>query len=215
MVNVIMSKQKITNNVINGGFINDEDFVFLQQNPIIDDDFLVNLVKNIGSIEALYTEVTPKVANYLRCVNNIVPNKANVIFNAIGENRKVKLAIADIALKANILNTEYILQNIESDTNYCISLLKPTKDFYTQDDIQGLRQIIDFIDNMPNKGSIVAEKSLLGKVSEKIVCQCGKKNPIESKYCESCGANIKGFFKDQIDVVEEKRMLLKILENIR
>lgn len=215
MVDIIMRKQNITDRVNNGEFLNNEDFVFLQQNPITDDDFLVKLIKNIGALEDLYTTITPQIANYIWCINNIIPKKANVIFNAInGSTKKVKLAVADIAERANILNTEYILKNIDNDTNYCISLLKPKKDFYTKEDIQELRQVITVIDNMPNVGSIVTDKGLFGKTSEKFVCRCGKKNAIENEYCENCGSNIKGFIKDQIDVIEEKKILLKILENI-
>ena len=65
-----------------------------------------------------------------------------------------------------------------------------------------MEDILKFLDNLPDLGKIETVKSgMFGKEQSKYICPNGHKNDSNETYCtnSTCGLNIKGLTKKQID----------------
>ena len=86
---------------------------------------------------------------------------------------------------------------------------------YTKSDLDGMKELLQYLDNLPNTGRIeVVKGGFMGKDKEKFICQNGHKSDKDSEFCESCGVNIKGITRNQIGVIEEFRNKVCILEEL-
>lgn len=87
-------------------------------------------------------------------------------------------------------------------------------DFYNEEDLALMKEIIKTIDMLPNTGQIQMVKGgLLSKDQEKFICEKGHKNNKDLEFCETCDINIKGLHKDEVTIIEQLREVVSILEN--
>lgn len=99
-----------------------------------------------------------------------------------------------------MFNANQVLEILRKDLSLGIELLETGKKEYNKEDLIGMKEILQFIDNLPDKGNIEMIKS--GILSSKMVvyiCPEGHKNEKDVVYCEGnggyCGLNIKGLKK--------------------
>lgn len=99
-----------------------------------------------------------------------------------------------------------------------IDLLKADKREYTKEDLAGMEDILNYLDNLPDTGEIAEVKGgvLSSKMVRKYICQNGHKSDEGADFCETCGLNIKGLVSrevNQIQAFREKVCILKKLLN--
>ena len=75
-----------------------------------------------------------------------------------------------------------------------------------------MEQIVDYFENLPDVGQISEVSGLLGGRSKKYICPEGHKNPEETKFCESCGKNIKGLTIDDINAITDFKVKVEFLK---
>ncbi len=117
----------------------------------------------------------------------------------------------------NLFSPKHILELISNgDYSHAIRLLKFDKNEYNPEDIILMRKILEELDNLPNKGAIENVKDSLfsSKVVERFVCSCGYKNATDDVYCSSCGQNIKGLVRSQVDTINNFKVKVETLEQL-
>ena len=126
----------------------------------------------------------------------------SIVYPHYNENPKTA---KDFILKYRLFNAEEINKLLHSDSFHkAIYLLSSEKDEYTIKDVHVMKDIISFIDNLPDKGKIEEVKGgLLSSNKLKYICPNGHKNNAESEFCSDflCGLNIKGLVKEQVDCI--------------
>lgn len=102
-------------------------------------------------------------------------------------------------------------------TELAASLLSVKKQSYSTEDIRVMRQILDIIESLPDKGKIETrnKQGIFGKKEETVyVCPKGHDNDPERTYCFACGLNIKGLSKINVGKIERYKTRLLALEEI-
>ena len=108
-----------------------------------------------------------------------------------------------------------VLDIIKIDIEAGLALFDADMPLYTKSDLDGMKELLQYLDNLPNTGRIeVVKGGFMGKDKEKFICQNGHKSDKDSEFCESCGVNIKGITRNQIGVIEEFRNKVCILEEL-
>lgn len=119
-----------------------------------------------------------------------------------------------------LFNAIQVLEILRKDVSLGIELLETGKKEYNKEDLTGMKEILQFIDNLPDKGKIEMTKSgiLSSKMTEMYICPEGHKNEKNVEYCEGnggyCGLNIKGLKKEQVDIINVFRDKVRILEHL-
>ena len=78
-----------------------------------------------------------------------------------------------------------------------------------------MEDILKFLDNLPDLGKIETVKSgMFGKEQSKYICPNGHKNDSDETYCtnSTCGLNIKGLTKKQVEKIEQFRENVEALK---
>lgn len=122
--------------------------------------------------------------------------------------------IGTLIKKCNMFSSKHILEIIKNNTHLGIALIDSKSDFYQEEDLYFMKEIIKYIDMLPNTGQIQMVKGgFLGKDQEKYICERGHKNNKDVVFCETCDINIKGLKREEVAIVEQLREVVSILEN--
>jgi len=141
-------------------------------------------------------------------------NAVNVIYYNIesSSSAAIKL-IKDL----NLFNSQKVLELIDKDMiDIVIDVLSCDKSIYKEDDIKSMEEIINRLDNLPDKGKIAEVKGLLSKSSTKYICPKGHKNDVDIEFCDEfdCGLNIKGLTKEDTNKIEIFRNKVQTLKDL-
>lgn len=142
----------------------------------------------------------------------------HTVYNHFKENPKVA---KDFVLKYKLFNATEINNLLHSDSmNDAILLLASEKEEYTVEDVSVMKEIVSFLDNLPDKGTIEEVKGGLLSSSPKLkyICPHGHKNDAKVEFCTEfmCGLNIKGLVKKQVECInifkEKTEVLTQLLK---
>lgn len=97
-----------------------------------------------------------------------------------------------------------------------LNCLDIQKERYDVQDLKVMRQILNFLDNLEDKGRIEKVKGLLTKEKEMYICPNGHKNELEIKHClhrgvNLCDLNIKGLTKKEMNKISLFRIKVEAL----
>ena len=143
--------------------------------------------------------------NIIEFIYKDYPQRKNYAYNLIKDN--------------NLFNAEKVLQILKDNhISLAIELLETEKSEYNKNDINSMEEIISYIDNLPNKGEIKEVKSgvLSSKMVEMYICPNGHKNNKDIEFCEdpSCGLNIKGLTKKQVNIINTFKDKVRIIKSL-
>ena len=180
---------------------------FLYEHP--QKDIVENLINRYK--KDIYTELTEKtfIERYL----TLLPKSdiVDVVYSNYLEHTK---EIGTLIKKCNIFSPKHILEITKNDIHLGIALMNTKSDFYKEEDLLLMKEIIKMIDMLPNTGQIQMVKGgLLSKEQEKFICEKGHKNNKDVEFCETCDINIKGLHRDEVAIIERFREIVSILEN--
>ena len=81
-----------------------------------------------------------------------------------------------------------------------------------------MKEIVSFLDNLPDKGTIEEVKGGLLSSSPKLkyICPNGHKNDSKTEFCSDfmCGLNIKGLVKSQVDCIKVFKERTEVLSQL-
>lgn len=206
-----LAKLQIQKALSNDKLPDSEQWIYLLNNPF--DDITNVLIDKYLEVYKLGKEFRNERQTLL--INNIssylsISNKNIVVYalyTRISEKFEPIITLID-TLK--LFSPKHIQYLIKSDKiNEVICCLGISKSFYTQDDLSDMDEVINLLDNLPNKGKIETVKGLLSKAKEKYICPNGHSNDLEDIFCSNyeCQKNIKGLTQTQlnsIDLYKEK-----------
>lgn len=205
-IEIIKQQQDIIKIIESGYVISDKSKSMLERNPITDKDFIKLLCQRYSATND--TDFANWIARYLR---GIMATHQDNILDVLYEFKN-----AELIKDCNALSPRHILSMFDKDVELSkiVAMLEAEKDFYTQEDITLLEQIIDKIEKAPNTGKLIQKKNLFGKIEEKYECECGHINNTGDIYCEKCNKKISGLTKDNEQTIEETKNLIKTLKRI-
>ena len=128
--------------------------------------------------------------------------------------------VYNLLQKNKLFNATKVLEILRNNLVLGIELLEIDKKEYDREDLKTMKEILSYLDNLPDKGKIEMTKSsiLSSKTTEMYICPDGHKNDKEIEYCEGnggyCGLNIKGLKKEQVNTINAFRDKVRVLENL-
>lgn len=176
--------------------------------------------------------IQPALRKYIKYSSNVSEeetlHKIKKVLSRVDMNKLINecyLLIADNEKPILQLITDMQLFSAQKVLELCktgnhklaINILPVDAPYYNQDDVNTMKEIAAFYDSLPDAGKIEKVKGgLLGKESEKYICQHGHKSLSDSVFCElaSCMENIKGLNPYEIQGINEFKNKIRILEKL-
>lgn len=212
-------KKLLINNINRGAFPSEEEWNYLAAYDVPEiseklfDLFLLTDKKSADFIsipEKLLLNNFPQY--YIRLDKSLQIDLAYSKLNGVNDRVVVSLIISN-----KLFDAKSIIDLVRNDKiNIAVQLLESDKDYYTDKDIALMKNIVDAISNIPDKGKIEFVKGLLSKGSEKYVCPRGHKNDVDTKFCNelNCGLNIKGLTKSQVECINKYSAKIDALQEL-
>lgn len=207
----------IIQKIESGDLPSSEEWEFLFNQPVteIAELLLDKLITIVNTSLQCSEKESLLLKNYSHYLGKIDRDKAlSLLKEKIDQAPKT---IIQLICNNNLFDPHLVIDKINNDKlNLAIRLLKASKDFYTNDDLLAMKEIISLMDNLPDKGSIEIVKGVFSKGEEKYICPNGHKNPRGEKFCTEylCQMNIKGLTPDQINELEIFKNKIKALEDL-
>lgn len=114
----------------------------------------------------------------------------------------------------NIFDSKQVLQIAEQDPIKALKLLGIGKESYSKEDIGYFKQIVSKYENLPNRGSIEMSKGgMFSKSQKQYICENGHTNEEGFEFCKKCGKNIQGLTEDDLQNLDNLKIMITVLEN--
>lgn len=123
----------------------------------------------------------------------------------------------DLIIQNKLFNAEKILELLKTGPiEDILPLLDSEKVNYTINDLNKIKEIVELLDNLPDRGAIEEVKGgfMSSTIKKKYICPEGHKNDIENEYCLTCGQNIKGLTEMQMQTIKNFKERAEILEQL-
>ena len=107
-----------------------------------------------------------------------------------------------------------ILKKLPENLHEGIEILSASKKTYNISDLNCIKKILEYLENLPNTGKIETVKGgvLSRNYEEKFICENGHKNPVDSSFCEKCGVNMKGMTEGEVKHIDSFKERYSIIE---
>lgn len=120
----------------------------------------------------------------------------------------------DIIEQNNIFDSKQVLRIAEQDPIKAIKLIRIGKNSYSKEDIDYFKQIVSKYDNLPNRGTVEMSKGgMFSKSQKQYICEEGHANEEGVEFCKSCGKNIQGLTKEDVQSISDMKLKIDVLEN--
>jgi hypothetical protein len=207
--------------------LNDETWNFITANQIT--EILPYLLNKLSSLldsnppESTVDDFTEKLKIYIDHLPDDLRREELYSFLITSNNNKSTSIVTTIIEELFLLDfdkTNKLITNDDiSKKKIGLNIATLDKSHYDVNDIESLKSIKNSIElSFKERGEITTKKQLLSSKEKEIwVCECGKTNNLESKYCSSCEHDIYGFKSlelkptEAIEYLENKIKLLSEL----
>ena len=208
--------------------LSDEEWSILSEN--VSYDLVTLLVEHVyfkvsdnskAKIEALVNQLNN--SKIVDIVYSIYMNPLMVKRNVVDSNSPFSKEEIDASVvyeklirNCNLFNPKYLNQLIDIDLYKAISIMDSEKLMYSSDDIIEMQAICKKLDNLPDKGKMIKEKSGIFSKDEKEIyyCQHGHRNGKSDGFCIDCHENIKGLHREQVSKIKDFEMRTKVLTSL-
>lgn len=121
----------------------------------------------------------------------------------------------DIIYSCCLFNAKKILECAKQDLGMAISLLKADRLVYHPEDLEDMKELATFLENLPDKGRMEEVKGgIFSSGGLKYICEHGHVNGADVKYCNSCAKDIKGLMPKQREAIDYYLEKVQTLEEI-
>lgn len=191
-----IQRRYIVSQINNSSSVYTEWVEFLLENPQV--DIVESLIKRYISLDVNYNE--EEVVTIKQIISAIPANSVTPIIYSYSEHKKIR----DLINECHFFDAESIYKIIKEKTHDGIDLLSATKDYYDATDLQWMKKILEYLDNLPDTGRIETVKGgVFSKDTvEKFICENGHKNSTDQVFCEKCGVTIKGLYKNELNIID-------------
>jgi len=201
-----VSKRNIISKFENDKFPTQEEWLYLLNNPMegiveqLLEKYLENFHKGPNDFKKGVQLLLSNTNSYFKSIDREIA--INVLYENMTEN---PIPIYKIIEANNLFSPVKIIELIVNDNfEIAIDCLSINMDYYSNNDLTQMQTIIELLYNLPDKGTIVKVKGIIGKAKEKFICRHKHTNSVDSEFCENinCGENIKGLTKQRIYEIE-------------
>lgn len=198
--------------------------------PTLDDwNYLMNFPTSeiSQSLLILYLSIIKKNPNECLELENLLVTNVPYYFGALDERASIEILysnitkdpspISEIIFSNNLFSASHLLSLLkDNQINTVVKCLKASKNFYTENDLELMQDILHFFDNLKDLGRIEIVKNLMGKAKEKFICPNGHSWEVDGDYCQefSCGKNIKGLTKTEVQQIKNFKIKVDSLRNL-
>lgn len=214
-LNLDYLKRDIIQRVSSGELLTPNDWEFLSSCPIVQIasllfDKYIEIINTSQSPSEKESLLLRNFSYYLGKLNN--DEALLLVKERINQCPKY---ITQLICNNNLFDPELIIDQIKNGKmNIAIHLLQANKEYYTNDDLLKMKEIISLIDSLPDKGTMEIVKGVFSKGEEKYICPNGHKNPASTEFCQeyACNLNIKGFTCEQTEQINVFKTKVTSLE---
>ena len=214
-----VARRNIITNLKNNRLPTQDDWIYLLNNPIeeISSQILERYLNNIqyinnnevgNELKLLFSNTT----NYFKSLN--VEIATNILYEKLKEKQ---VPVFKIIEDNNLFIPSKIIELIESDNiSLAIDCLSANKDFYSNNDLKQMGQIIEILENLSEKGKVESVKGILSKAKDKYICPNGHTNDVTSEFCgnENCRLNKKGLTPKNLKQIESFKLKTDSLSSL-
>lgn len=211
-------RRRIIHTIQKGNNPSDEDWDYLFNYPIEEIcEKLADLfssLKNFSSdnLAAYIIDTKSKITRYFKLIDRHFATE--LLFRRYDDGDIHALEL----IKCNdLFSADWVINLLRKNKlDYAIGCLDIKSETYTRSDLNKMKQIVAMLHALPDTGKIEAVKSIIGKAKEKYICCNGHSNDADSEFCvyESCGKNIKGLTKFQVNQINEFSVLVDSLSEL-
>lgn len=99
--------------------------------------------------------------------------------------------------------------------SFVTNIILADKREYTPGDVDYMQQIYDKLNSLPDTGKIEFVKGgMFSKDKEMFICQNGHNNDKEVEFCHSCGVNMKGLTREQLQTINSFKSKIDVLKEL-
>ena len=172
------------------------------------------LTKRICEPNIYYNENFSKYEQYISSIS--YEHAVEAIYPYISQRPTLLLRIIR---DHNLFSAKQILQLIEKgEINLAINLLQAPKEYYDNDDLVQMEQIIEKLEHLPDLGHFeTATQGIFSKSEKQVyICPDGHQNDVDCKFCNTagCGKNIKGLTCTDLEVIEDFKLKVESLRDL-
>jgi uncharacterized protein YbjQ (UPF0145 family) len=206
-----LKKRLIIKHINNGAPIQADWREFLYEHPQKD---ILNRLLDIYVADCFSGYETDKeIIAFIERHLTLLP-KSDIIDEIYSRYSQNSKEIGTLIKACSLFSPSHILNIAKDNIHLAISLFDAKKDYYQKDDLTIMKQILNVLESLPDTGKIEMVKGgLLSKDQEKFICENGHKNSKDSEFCDTCGRNIKGLHKDEIDIINLFRVKIEALSD--
>ena len=223
-LNLAYHKRKISRKIESSGHITDEEWDFLHKNAV---ETLtpslyhyyqkcIDAPKEASNTGGVYVEpqlpiwATSGISNFKKYLSQLDYKEAiKYVYKDVSR-------FKDIIINNKLFSASNILKIAqEGKLDIAISLLGVEKPSYNIQDLSEMKELSQFLQNLPDVGKKEEVKGgLFSSGGMKFICSCGTKNEISSEYCSGCGKNIKGVTRQEQKAINNYVELVETLTEI-
>lgn len=205
-----IERRYIVSKINNGIKLNSEWIEFLLENPqteIIDS--LISRYKELDVV--INRETEEEIKNIENIIETIPEEKVIPIIYEHIKNKTTRRLINN----CNLFDPEMILKKLPENLHEGIEILSASKKTYNISDLNCIKKILEYLENLPNTGKIETVKGgvLSRNYEEKFICENGHKNPKDAIFCEKCNINIKGLHENEFKIIDNLKERCNIIED--
>jgi uncharacterized protein YbjQ (UPF0145 family) len=209
-LNVAYQKKKIKYLIESDSYLRDEDWEFILKGryPDLGELLYKYYIKCLGNSD-------PSIAFNPTQLQVLTPNVSHGItgfakyLSTLEYEDAIKFAYRNIVAfktvieQKKLFNANKILEIAKlGDLSTAISLLKIEKASYNDKDLEEMKALSSYFQNLPDQGHKEDVKGgLFSSGGVKYVCTCGYKNELDYTYCKSCGKDVKGLRMEERKLV--------------
>ncbi|EGG56560.1 YbjQ family protein [Paraprevotella xylaniphila] len=205
-----IKKREIIKSIKENQKVEEEWIEFMQENPI--KEIIPDLIglyiaekKNYRAVDGIFNVIK----SYNR--GDLIP----ILYDKILDYKDFQYSI-DIIKRLKLFDANRVLNICKNDLKKGILLLNIEPNYYKKEELEYMKGICQYYENMPNTGKI--EKLKTGvfnkKEEDKFICENGHTNNIDSIFCAKCGVNINGLNEKEFEEVNEFKNRVQVLIDI-
>ena len=221
---VITLRKKLENDSYN---LNEEDWNNILTYSLFE---LSPMIYRRYLILAKETVSTTPLAEKRLLLENFIPfmqsfdyeDAANVVYSDIST---APYCTHDVVRDCNLFHPKKIIELLQPENKHLIiSLLDTDKTAYTHEDLQNMKIIADFLDNLPDTGRYEEGRgSLFGKTGMRLICERGHSCSVElGGHCTEtlehgigiCNLNVKGITEAEVERINLFKEKIDILSSL-
>ena len=127
----------------------------------------------------------------------------DIIYSKAKENSIIKTLIKN----CDLFSPLHVLSLAKENHKSALFLLDANADYYQNEDLRIMKEILNIYDTLPNTGKVELVKGgFLSKDEEKFICEHGHASNSDSEFCSVCGVNVKGLTTNQVKKIEESEI---------